>query len=168
MRWQKSGRLSWWPRSWGSLPHAPLPSALRPGLMRKLSLYSLLKHCQVPSIKMKQKDRKGGQIYELLSFTGSASTEREPQSHFPPKPFPSHSSQTLAAHVSYQATAPFQPWAPPRESGSTNPGVSPRFCSPFLFHGLEGPRTLPHLCAAYPQTHYLPSKPLPPHPKVFS
>lgn len=113
---------------------------------------------------MKQEDRKGGQIYELLFLLPLSQQSVSHRATF----LPSDPSQTLAAHVSYQATAPFQPWAPPRESGSTNPGVSPRFCSPFLFHGLEGPRTLPHPCAAHTQTHYLPSKPLPPHPKVFS
>ena len=63
-----------------------------------------------------------------LFITGSVSLQHKPPSHLPP----SDSSQALTAHVSYQATNPRQPWACPVESGSTNPGVSPRSCSPFL------------------------------------
>lgn len=38
---------------------------------------------------------------------------------------PSDSSQMLAAHASYQAAIPCQPWAPPMESGSTPLGSHP-------------------------------------------
>lgn len=84
---------------------------------------------------------------------------------------PSHPSKMLAAHVIFQAIAPFQPWALPMESGSAKPGVSSQFlllgfCSQFLLHSVASPRTLPHLWAAHPQTHYLASKQLSPHPKT--
>lgn len=86
----------------GSLPHVPWLSTLWSGLIGKPSLLSLLKDGQVPSIKMKQKDCKGGQIYEplLLLALSQLSVSHRAIS------LPSDSNQTLAAHVSHQATLP--------------------------------------------------------------
>ena len=38
------------------------------------------------------------------------------------------------------------------ERRSTDPGLAPRYCSHFLFHGLDGPTTPPLLWAAHPQS----------------
>lgn len=82
----------------GSLPHIALLSTLMPGLIGKPSLCSLLEDGQVP----KQKDCKGGQIYEplLLLALSQLSVSHSAIS------LPSDSNQTLAAHVSHQATPP--------------------------------------------------------------
>lgn len=86
----------------GSLPHVPWLSTLQSGLIRKPSLHSLLEDSQVPSIKMKQKDCKGGQIYEplLLLALSQLSVSHRAIS------LPGDSNQTLAAHMSHQATPP--------------------------------------------------------------
>ena len=86
----------------GSLPHIALLSTLMPGLIGKPSLCLLLEDGQVPSIKMKQKDCKGGQIYEplLLLALSQLSVSHSAIS------LPSDSNQTLAAHVSHQAMPP--------------------------------------------------------------
>lgn len=88
------------------------------------------------------------------ALTGSISIPHKPHRHLPPK----CSSQTRTAHASYQATNPCQPRAPPTESGSTDPGVSPRICCQFLGQGLDSSKPLllqapgrSHTSA--PQTH---------------
>ena len=43
-------------------------------------------------------------------------------------------------------------WAPLIERGSSDPGLSPRYCSHLLFHVLDGPTTPPHLWAVHPQS----------------
>lgn len=106
----------------GSLTHSPPAEHMESGECWRALPQSLLKDCQVSSIKRKKKDHKGGQrVYEFLLLLAMSQLSMNHRVIS----LPSDYSKMLTAHECYLATTSFQLKAPPVKRGSTKPGSHP-------------------------------------------